>query len=95
MKIEFRDSFVDKLNRQVLYISEDKPSAARKFKNDLLDKIKKLIDQPYKNRRSIYFENDQIRDLTFKGYTIVYKVDKLKNIISVFAMIKHEEKIKN
>ena len=95
MKIEFRDSFVDKLNRQVSYISEDKPGAARKFKNDLIEKIRKLVDHPYKNRRSIYFENDQIRDLTFKGYTIVYKVDNQKKMISVFALIKHEKKLKN
>ncbi len=38
MKIEFRDSFVKKLNKQVDYIAADKPKAARKFKTDILDR---------------------------------------------------------
>ncbi|SDD68653.1 Plasmid stabilization system protein ParE [Algoriphagus faecimaris] len=91
MKIEFLDSFVVKLNQQVSYIAADKPKAARKFKNDLLQKVKLISDHPYQYRKSIYFENEKIRDLVFKGYTIVYRVDEQKQIISVFALIKHEE----
>lgn len=93
MKIELKDSFLQKLNRQVLYITADKPKAARKFKKDILEKFKNLVDNPFKFKKSIYFEREDIRDMTFKGYTVIYKVDK--NLISVFALIKHEEEIKN
>lgn len=89
MKVNIQDSFVEKLNRQVLYIAYDKPAAARKFKNDILQKCRKLKDNPYKFKKSIYFDREDIRDMVFKGYTIVYKVDK--EVISVFALLKHEE----
>jgi plasmid stabilization system protein ParE len=89
MKIELLESFLSKLNDQVKYISKDKPQAARKFKNDLLKKIDSLnkFPFPFQCRRSVYFENSNIRDLIFKGYTIVYRVDKKKEAISVFALI--------
>lgn len=91
MRVEFQDSFIAKLNRQVQYISADKPAAARKFKNDLLLKCKNLSEHPFKFKNSIYFDRDDIRDLTFKGYTVVYKVQTEQ--ITVFALIKHEEKV--
>lgn len=93
MKVELKDSFLQKLNRQVLYIAADKPKAARKFKKDILEKCKNLVDNPFKFKKSIYFEREDIRDMTFKGYTRIYKVDK--NLISVFALLKHEDEIKN
>lgn len=46
MKIEFRDSFIIKLNRQINYIAADKPQAARKFRKDLLQRIQGLAEHP-------------------------------------------------
>ena len=93
MKVKLQDSFLKKLNRQVLYIAADKPNAARKFKNDILQKCRTLTDNPFKFKKSIYFDREDIRDMTFKGYTVVYKVET--ELISVFALLKHEEGIKN
>tara|TARA_B100000780_G_scaffold276600_2_gene245499 strand:- start:78 stop:353 length:276 start_codon:yes stop_codon:yes gene_type:complete len=90
MKIEFRDSFIIKLNRQINYIATDKPQAARKFRKDLLLRIQGLTEHPFQYRKSIYSESDQVRDLVFKGYTVVYKVDEQKNLISIFALVKNE-----
>jgi plasmid stabilization system protein ParE len=95
MKIELTEGFLHKLNEQVAFIAQDKPSAARKFKDDILQLCKKLTDHPYKCRPSIYFQNKQIRDLLFKGYVIVYEVNESSNLISIFAMIKSEENIKD
>ena len=95
MKIEFLDSFVDKLNHQVGFIARDKPDAARKFKSDILNRIKELQSFPKRCKKSVYFDNENIRDLTFKGYTVIYKIDYAKKIISVFALLKYEEKVKN
>ena len=75
MKVKLADSFVQKLKRQIDFIARDKPAAARKFKQDILDVVKSLKDKPLAFRRSIYFDNDNIRDATFKGYKIVYKVN--------------------
>src|SRR5574344_1676512 len=57
------------------FISKDKLSAAQNFKKELLKTIKALSDFPLKYRKSYYFDDENIRDLTFKGYTIVYEVD--------------------
>ena len=71
MKIKITKLFSNKLNKQVDYIAKDKPAAARKFKNDVLAEIKGVSNMPYRNRKSIFFENNDIREFIFKGYIIV------------------------
>ena len=90
MKLRIPKSFGEKLNGQVDYIAQDKPGAARKFKSDILERIKEIPKMPYGNRKSIFFDREDIRDLVFKGYIIVYKVDDEKGIISVFGFTKYK-----
>ena len=94
MKINFSSGFVDALLDQVDYISKDKPSAARKFKNDLLQSLNKDLKQPFNYRKSIYFDDELIRDYIFKGYTIVFKINMKNQIIIVFGFIKHQASLK-
>lgn len=89
MKIRILDSFLKKLNRQVAYIANDKPVAARNFKKSLLGHLTTLKDFPYKHRKSIYFEDEEIRDLIFERYTIVFQINKEE--IIVFGFVKDEE----
>jgi plasmid stabilization system protein ParE len=91
MKIKITRAFRDKLNDQIDYIAQDKPSAARKFKGYILKEIKSIQDLPYRNRKSIFFDRDDIRDLIFKGYVIVYKINEDKGIIEVFGFSKWED----
>ena len=91
MRLRILESFTDKLNDQVDYIAKDKPSAARKFKNDLLKRIREIPDMPFANRKSIFFDREEIRDLIFKGYIVVYLVDNKKEIITVFGFTKYKE----
>lgn len=91
MKISFSDGFVSALLDQVDYIAKDKPSAARKFKNDLLKSISKDLKHPFNYRKSIYFEDEFTRDYIFKGYTIVYKVAMEQQMVLVFGFIKHQD----
>ncbi len=67
MKIVFKDTFVTRLENQIKFISLDSPTRARKFKNELLDKIKEIPKRPRSFRKSIYFEDENIRDLIFMG----------------------------
>ncbi len=90
MKLRILKSFGEKLNDQVEYIAQDKPGAARKFKSDLLLRIKEIPKMPYVNRKSIFFDRDDIRDLIFKGYIAVYKVDDESGIITVFGFTKYK-----
>jgi hypothetical protein len=54
MKLGILKTFGDKLNDQVDYIAKDKPNAARKFKSDVLKKIKDVPNMPFANRKSIF-----------------------------------------
>ena len=93
MKVRILKSFSDKFNRQLQYISADKPLASKKFRKDVIVLIKKLSDFPYKHRQSIFFENEDIRNLIFKGYIIIYRVKNTD--IEVFGFIKYEEFLKS
>jgi plasmid stabilization system protein ParE len=74
MQIELDDKF--KRNFQVIFefIAKDKISDSKNFKRELFKQIDSLVDFPYKYRKSYYFDDDDIRDMTFKGYTVVYEV---------------------
>ncbi len=91
MNLKISKSFRDRLAAQVEYIARDKPSAARKFKSEVLERIKEIPEMPYKHRKSIFFNREDIRDLIFKGYVIVYKVDEQSQLIEVFGFTKYEE----
>ena len=71
MRLRILTSFGDKLNDQVEYIAKDKPAAARKFKSEVIERIKGIPKMPYANRKSIFFDREDIRDLLSKGYVIV------------------------
>ncbi len=89
MKIVFKDTFLIRLENQIEYISCDSPKRARKFKSDLLGRIKEIPANPYRYRKSIYFEEESIRDLIFKGYTIVFRI--ANENIEVFGFVNYQK----
>jgi len=90
MKLRITKSFRDRLNDQVEYIANDKPGAARKFKNEIISRIKDIPKMPYANRKSIYFDRDDIRDMVIKGYLVVCKIDSEHQRIDVFGFTKYQ-----
>jgi len=88
MKIRYKESFKNRLNRQLQYITKDSPTNARKFRNALKQRIESVRDNPYKCRQSIYFDDNMIRDLVFKGYVVVYKIRE--ESIDVFGLTKYQ-----
>lgn len=93
MKVSFTTEFITSLNEQVNYIARDKPIAARKFKNDLLENLKNDLVNPFYFKKSIHFNYENIRDYVFKGYVCVYEVDTDKNIVFVFGFIKYRDSL--
>ena len=89
MRIVYKQSFIDRLENQLEYISLDSPSRARKFKNELLKRIAKAKRNPWQFRKSVYFDDTNIRDLIFKGYTIVFRINQ--NTIEVFGFLKFQK----
>ena len=85
MQINRTKKFRDEFKKIIFYIAKDKKSAAKTFKNQLNNNINNLSSFPYKYRRSIYFNNENIRDMIFKNYTIIYEVDNNSvNILTIF-----------
>lgn len=91
MKIRILRSFSDKLDRQVDYIAQDKPHAARKFRKDVIAKIQELKQHPLKCRKSFFADDEKVRDLVYKGYTITYRFDESSEFITVFALYKYQD----
>ncbi len=91
MKITYDDIFLDRLKTQIDFIAADKPGAAKKIKLKILTQIKKITKFPYSYRKSVFFENENIRDLIVFGYTIVFEISE--NGIYVFGFRKNQNSV--
>ena len=91
MKIKITKSFSDRLNKQIDFIASDKPQAARIFRKKVINAIKDIPSMPYKHRMSIFFDQEEIRDMIVQGYIIVYRINVVENCIEVFGFSKWEE----
>ena len=88
MQIKLDKKFEINFNSILEYIAKDKLSASKKFRKNLFEQIKNLPNFPYKFRKSFYFNDEEIRDMTFKKYTIIYEVDLNNNsiiILNIFS----------
>lgn len=89
MKVRLLPSFIAKLQLVLEKIAEDKKSAAHSFRREIVRECKSLSYFPYRCRRSIHYNDDNICDLIFKGWTVMYKITA--NEIKVFALTKYED----
>jgi len=90
LKIIIEIGFSEPLLQILTTIAKDKKSASKKFNKDLKEKIKLLLDSAFLGRPSIYFEDKKYRDLIFKGYTIIYKVEN--NEIKILDIFKWQDR---
>ncbi|KIM12858.1 MAG: hypothetical protein KU38_03780 [Sulfurovum sp. FS08-3] len=75
-------------------IAKDKIGASKKFRIQLDKALDNMVDFPYQYRQSIYFNNKEIREMIFKGYTIVYRIKtetQSIEIVSIFNQNKPKE----
>ena len=94
MKIKLTIEFNYDLKDIVDFISKDKPITARKFKIELIKSIKKDLLLPFHFKKSKYFEDENIRDYVFKGYTVIFQVDMLNETVLIVAILKHKKSLK-
>ncbi len=93
MQVKYRKEFINSFSSIWDYISFDSVNRANKFKIELKAKIEDLENMPYKFRRSFYFDDENIRDLIFKGYVIPYKIDKTNEIITIIGINKYQSNL--
>jgi hypothetical protein len=80
--------FVQNLKEVLKFISLDSKNKAHHFNNQLFDIINNLSNMPFKFRKSYYYNDDNIRDLIFKGYTIPYLINQNSNQIIILDIFK-------
>jgi len=88
MIIKKSKKFENSLESIVLYIAKDSKNRALFFQRRLNKILNNLSNMPYKYRKSYYYNDDNIRDLIFKGYTIPYMVDKENKQIIILDIFK-------
>lgn len=90
--IEKNITFDDNLLSILKYIAKNSPQNAKDFKNKLDKKIKNIPNMPLKARKSFYFDDINVRDLIFKGYTIPYYIDENLSIIVIIDIFKWQDR---
>lgn len=89
MNIEKKPRYFRSLIAILAFIAKDKISAAKTFEKELDQHILDLIQFPYKYRQSDYYDDQLYRDLTYKGYTVIYKItDEVIQILDIFKWTK-------
>lgn len=93
MKITRSRKFQINLLITLQHIATDKVSASRNFQKELDKLIKNIPNFPYKYRQSIYFNDKNVRDLTYKKHTINYEVNLENNTIEILNIFNQNKPI--
>lgn len=70
----------------VSYIAKDSVASALQFYDDIILKIEKLYINPYIYRKRVSINDENIRELIHKGYTVPYFIDELNGKIIVLGI---------
>lgn len=91
-KVVASSAFRANLSKILKFIAKDSKTKATRFKNALQKELQELPYMPIKYRKSIYFENETIRDFIFKGYCIPYLIKAEHERIILLDIIKWEKR---
>jgi plasmid stabilization system protein ParE len=86
MKIIYNPIFENELLQIVNHIAKDKPNASIKFAIELEKSILDIPIFPFKYKPSTYFNDKNVRDMTYKKYTVVYEVNLDANTIEILKI---------
>ena len=91
MQVHKTSRFFAELEVIIDFIAQDSFLRAEQFKNNLDGKIMDLPHFPYKCRRSLKFNDENIRDLVFTGYVIPYRLNSMKERIEILGIFSENE----
>lgn len=91
MEIVKSSHFENQLFEIADFIAKDSVKRAFDFIDELDGLLRNLDPFPYRCRRSIYYDDEDIRDLIFKGYCIPYRIEE-KRII-VLGIVKYRPNV--
>lgn len=90
-KIKLTDRFQQELHDILGFIADSSPSNALHFRNELYAQMVRLNFMPFRCRKHFSNANsvgDNIRDLIFKGYVVVFLVDKMSFSVEILGIYK-------
>ena len=90
-KVTQDDTFKLRLSVILRFIALDSKTKAQYFKTGLRQGLDNLIYMPYKFRKSVYFNDNDIRDYIYKGYCVPYFIDEENERIVLLDIIKWNE----
>ncbi|QQF51330.1 type II toxin-antitoxin system RelE/ParE family toxin [Campylobacter fetus] len=79
--VKFSERFKSELQIILNFITQDSRARAKSFKNELLSKAQDLDNMPFRFRKSISCDSDNIRDFIFKGYVMPFLIQDDKIIV--------------
>lgn len=82
-KVVLAPRAIDDLRDIVLYISPDRPGAAKKLGLALLERTKVLGQFPYAGKVVPEFDDPMVRELILRPYRIVYRIDETTKTVGV------------
>ena len=81
MEIIFSPRFEDELYGIADFIALDNQARSDLFVDKIESMCHNLVDMPYRCRKSMKFDDENIRELIFKGYIIPYHIKNDQIII--------------
>lgn len=87
MKIKYTPKFEKETDNIINFIALDNITRALEFYNDLMAEIQKTKYMPYRFRKNQILDDENIRDLIFKGYVIPFKIED--DYIKILSIYKH------
>lgn len=91
MRVIKSPRFEEEVEIIIDFISEDSPRRALRFYDELLNKLEAIPSNPYRYRKRPRIKDKNIRELIFKGYTIVLYVDIVHDLIVVLGIFSANE----
>jgi plasmid stabilization system protein ParE len=90
LKLVYEEQFRVQLKSILAFIARDNVYAAKAFRNGLKARFEKVSDYPEACPKSIYFDDDTIRNMVFMGYTAIYRITPQE--IRVLDIFKWQER---
>ncbi|MEA3362801.1 MAG: type II toxin-antitoxin system RelE/ParE family toxin [Thermodesulfobacteriota bacterium] len=84
MKIVWSPLAVERASEIVEYISQDNPTAAQNWIYEVFEKVKLLSSSPEMGRVVPEVKRNEIRELLFVNYRILYRIEN--NSISILTI---------
>lgn len=85
VKIIWSEQATKDLNEIFTYISRDSPYFATLLANQIYEVVSNLIDFPNIGRKVPEFKNPSIREIIFKNYRIIYRINQNNiEIVTIF-----------